>query len=160
VKGDAENLPFGDASCDYGFVHDGLHHLREPERAIAELSRVARHGIMVTEPAAAVVTELPIRLGLMKPYEEAGNYVIRFQRQRLESLCRSLGFDRIASSRYLVKYGHPPAEWWHRLDSAPLFQAACAFFWLFGVVLLGRWGNKLAFIAAPSEGILAARWAG
>ena len=150
VRGDAENLPFRDGSFDYAFVHDGLHHLPEPERAIAEMARVARRGIMITEPADANMTKLLIRSRLMKPYEEAGNYVLRFHPQRLESLCRSLGFDRIASSRYLAKYGHPPARWWRRLDAEALFQTTRAAFWVLGVALLGRWGNKLAFVAERS----------
>jgi ubiquinone/menaquinone biosynthesis C-methylase UbiE len=147
VRGDAENLPFGDGTFDYGFVHDGLHHLPEPDRAIAELARISRRGIIVTEPADATVTKLLIRLGVMKPYEEAGNFVIRFRGDQLESLCRSLGFDRVSSSRYLVKYGHPPASWWRRFDSELPFAIARAGFSLFGVALFGRWGNKLAFVA-------------
>ncbi len=147
VRGDAENLPFADGSFDYGFVHDGLHHLPEPERAIAELARIARRGIMVTEPADAAISKLLIRVGIMKPYEEAGNYVLRFRPDRLASLCRSLGFDRVASSRYLLKYGHPPAAWWRGLDGEVPYQAARAAFGLFGVALFGRWGNKLAFVA-------------
>jgi ubiquinone/menaquinone biosynthesis C-methylase UbiE len=147
VRGDAENLPFATGTFDYGFVHDGLHHLTQPDRAIAELARIARRGIIVTEPADAAITKLLIRLGVMQPYEEAGNFVIRFRSDRLESVCRSLGFDRISSSRYLVKYGHPPAAWWRRFDSTLPFLAARAGFFLFGVALLGRWGNKLAFVA-------------
>src|SRR5579859_34834 len=150
VRGDAEHLPFADASFDYGFVHDGLHHLTQPDHAIAELARIARKGIMVTEPADAAITKLLIRIGLMQPFEEAGNFVIRFRSDRLESLCRSLGFDRIASSRYLVKYGHPPAAWWRRFDSDVPFFAARAGFSLLGVRLFGRWGNKVAFVAERS----------
>jgi ubiquinone/menaquinone biosynthesis C-methylase UbiE len=152
VRGDAENLPFRGGSFDYAFVHDGLHHLTAPEQAITEMARVARRGIMIAEPADANMTKFLIRSRLIKPYEEAGNYVLRFHPQRLEPLCRSLGFDRIASSRYLVKYGHPPARWWRRLDAQPLFQITRAAFWLVGVALLGRWGNKLAFVAERSVG--------
>jgi SAM-dependent methyltransferase len=151
VKGDAENLPFRDGSFDYTFVHDGLHHLSEPEQAISEMARVARRGIMITEPADANLTKLLIRLRLMKPYEDAGNYVIRFQPRQLESLCRSLGFNRFASTRYLVKYGHPPAGWWRRLDATPLFELGRAAFWLLGVAVFGRWGNKMAFVAERSQ---------
>jgi len=151
VRGDAECLPFRDGAFDYGFVHDGLHHLPQPERAIAELARVTTRGILITEPADANATKLLIRLGLMKPYEEAGNYVIRFNPQRLELVCRSLGFGRTVSSRYLLKYGHPPAGWWRWLDGQPLLGAARASFLVVGVALLGRWGNKLAFIAERSE---------
>jgi len=150
VQGDAENLPFGDGTFDYGFVHDGLHHLTEPDRAISELARIARRGIMVTEPADAAITKLLIRVGVMKPYEEAGNYVLRFRPDRLATLCRSLGFKRVASSRYLLKYGHPPAAWWRRLDSDVPYLAARAAFGLFGVAIFGRWGNKLAFVAERS----------
>ena len=151
VRGDAENLPFETGSFDYSFVHDGLHHLPQPERAIAELARVARRGIIVTEPADAAITMLLIRVGVMQPYEEAGNFVIRFRSDRLESVCRSLGFDRIRSSRYLVKYGHPPAGWWRRFDSELPFLAARAGFSLFGVAIFGRWGNKLAFVAERAQ---------
>ncbi len=151
VRGDAENLPFQTGSFDYGFVHDGLHHLPQPDRAIAELARVARRGIIVTEPADAAITQLLIRLGVMQPYEEAGNFVIRFRSDRLESVCRSLGFDHIKSSRYLVKYGHPPPGWWRRFDSEAPFLAARAGFSLFGVALFGRWGNKLAFVAERAQ---------
>lgn len=147
VRGDAENLPFADGAFDYGFVHDGLHHLTAPERAISELARVARHGLIVTEPADAAITKLLIRVGVMKPYEEAGNFVIRFRSDQLERLCRSLGFDRFSSSRYLVKYGHPPAAWWRGFDAGPAFLVARVGFNLLGVALLGRWGNKIAFVA-------------
>jgi ubiquinone/menaquinone biosynthesis C-methylase UbiE len=151
VRGDAENLPFADSSFDYVFVHDGLHHLREPERAIREMARVAQRGILITEPADARLTKLLIGSGLMKPYEEAGNYVIRFDAHRLEPLCRALGFDRISSSRYMVKYGHPPGGWWRRLDMPPLFEVSCAVFRLLGVHLFGRWGNKMALVAERSQ---------
>ena len=150
VLGDAENLPFADGAFDYGFVHDGLHHLTSPERAIHELARVSRRGLILTEPADAAITNALIRLGVMKPYEEAGNFVIRFRDDRLAALCRSLGFDRIKSSRYLVKYGHPPARWWRRFDAELPFQVAKTGFFLAGVAMLGRWGNKLAFVAERS----------
>jgi ubiquinone/menaquinone biosynthesis C-methylase UbiE len=147
VRGDAENLPFPNSSFDFAFVHDGLHHLPEPERAIREMARVARRGILITEPADANLTRLLIGSRVMKPYEEAGNYVIRFDARQLEPLCRDLGFDHISSSRYLVKYGHPPGSWWRRLDASPLFNLSRAAFWVLGVKLFGRWGNKMAFVA-------------
>lgn len=151
VRGDAENLPFPDRSFDYVFVHDGLHHLPEPERAVREMARVAQRGILITEPADANLTKLLIHSHVMKPYEEAGNYVIRFDAQRLGTLCRDLGFDRISSSRYLVKYGHPPAGWWRRFDTPALFELSRAVFWLLGIGLFGGWGNKLVFVAERSK---------
>ncbi|PYQ65142.1 MAG: hypothetical protein DMF54_11925 [Acidobacteria bacterium] len=151
VRGDADDLPFSDASFDYTFVHDGLHHLTEPERAIREMARVSRLGILISEPADASLTRLLTRAHIMKPYEEAGNVVLRFDAQRLSQLCHDLGFTHFSSSRYLVKYGHPPARWWRWLDLSPVFQVSRAVFLLFGVSLLGRWGNKLSFVAERAE---------
>ena len=151
VKGDAEYLPFQDASFDYAFVHDGLHHLPEPDRAIREMARVARRGILITEPADASITKLLIGTGAMKPYEDAGNYVIRFNAQHLKALCEGLGFDRVSSARYLMKYGHPPGSLWRRFDGSPLFEIGRLAFQGLGVIVFGRWGNKLAFAAERSN---------
>jgi ubiquinone/menaquinone biosynthesis C-methylase UbiE len=150
VKGDAEHLPFDDGSFDYGFVHDGLHHLSNPDRALKELARVSTRGVIVTEPARARLTNLLIRVNLAEQYEEAGNYVMRLEPSQMAAIFRSLGFDRVASRRYLLKYGHPPGRWWRVLDSAPLFSIGRAAFTVFGVTLFGRWGNKLAFVAERS----------
>jgi SAM-dependent methyltransferase len=151
VRGDAENLPFGDRSFDYGFVHDGLHHLPNPNKALTELARIATRGVIVTEPAQAALTKLLIRLNLVEQYEEAGNYVMRLEPSRMEAIFRSLGFNRIASTRYLLKYGHPPGRWWRLLDSGPLFVVTRAAFNMFGVSMFGLWGNKIAFVAERSS---------
>src|SRR5918997_5026895 len=47
---DAENLDFPDESFDVCLVHQGLHHCRSPHRALLEMYRVARRGILVFEP--------------------------------------------------------------------------------------------------------------
>jgi SAM-dependent methyltransferase len=147
VRGDAEHLPFADNSFDFAFVHDGLHHLEQPNRAVCEMTRVARLAVMVSEPALATVTSLPTRLGLMNPREEAGNYINRASPQELSQTCRALGFTAVRWTRYLLKYGHPPAAWWRLFDREPLFSFARVAFLVFGVHLGGRWGNKLAFVA-------------
>jgi hypothetical protein len=116
-----------------------------------ELARIATQGVIVTEPAQAALTKLLIGLNLVKEYEEAGNYVMRLEPSRMEAIFRSLGFDRIASSRYLLKYGHPPGRWWRLLDSGPLFAMTRAAFNVFGLSVFGRWGNKLAFVAERSS---------
>jgi hypothetical protein len=75
---------------------------------------------------------------------------MRLEPSQMAAIFRSLGFDRVASRRYLLKYGHPPGRWWRVLDSAPLFSIARRAFTVFGVTLFGRWGNKLAFVAERS----------
>ncbi len=147
VVGDAEQLDYPDQSFDYVFVHDGLHHLPDPEKAVREMVRVARSGILITEPAQAALTRMLIRIGIMQPVEDAGNYVIRFSAAQLTDIARSAGFHQTRSARYLVKYGHPPPGWWRAFDSQPLLGLAKGAFVLFGSRLFGRAGNKLAFVA-------------
>ena len=42
VRGDATKIPIGDASCDAATIAFGIRNVAEPERALAELSRVLR----------------------------------------------------------------------------------------------------------------------
>ena len=42
VRGDATQIPIGDASCDAATIAFGIRNVAEPERALAELSRVLR----------------------------------------------------------------------------------------------------------------------
>ncbi len=152
VQGDAEHLPFSDGAFDYVLVHDGLHHLPQPELAVREMARVGRLGVLISEPALAAVTRIPTALGLMSAYEDAGNYVNRLDTNALTSLVISLGFAKVARTRFLVKYGHPPATWWRLFDYTAVFQVARAMFMTFGVGLFGRWGNKLVLVAERGPG--------
>jgi SAM-dependent methyltransferase len=68
---DAEDLTFNDGEFDFCFVHEGLHHCRSPHRAIVEMFRVARLGILVIEPADNYFTEFGVRLGVGQDYEHA-----------------------------------------------------------------------------------------
>ena len=42
VRGDATRIPIGDAACDAATIAFGIRNVAEPERALAELSRVLR----------------------------------------------------------------------------------------------------------------------
>ncbi len=55
---DATNLPFPDNTFDVVSVHDGLHHLSEPWKAVREMVRVAKKGIVIIEPAKAAYLKL------------------------------------------------------------------------------------------------------
>ena len=84
VVADAENLPFADRSFDLVYVHDGLHHLEHPEAGVAEMARVARHAVSITEPARAARHHgPPFAAGLALEREEAGNRVARLDPDEL-----------------------------------------------------------------------------
>lgn len=148
---DAEALPFRDGSFDIVAVHDGLHHLDDPDRAIREMGRVARHGVLILEPARAALTRLAVRVGLAEEVEEAGNRVGRLVARDVAASLRAAGFARVAWRRTLMYYPHEPFPWLRWFDPLPCFGLFRAAFWGVNLVL-GRWGNKLALGATRGGG--------
>jgi SAM-dependent methyltransferase len=148
LVGDAERLPFPDRGFDVAVVHDGLHHLDDPHRAIREMARVARRGVLVMEPAKAAVTKLAVQLGVAGEVEEAGNAVVRLVPHEVAACLRAVGFTRVRWQRSLMYYPHEPSGWFRWFDRTPAFLGFRAGFWVVDRTL-GRWGNKLALAARP-----------
>lgn len=67
---DAEALSVPDGSFDVVIVHSGLHHCRNPLRALGELCRVARKLTITFEPYDTWFTRLGARLGYGQQYED------------------------------------------------------------------------------------------
>lgn len=68
---DAESLTYADNSFDFCLVHSGLHHCRTPHRALLEMYRVARTGLLLFEPYDNVLTRLSVRFDIGQEYEHA-----------------------------------------------------------------------------------------
>jgi ubiquinone/menaquinone biosynthesis C-methylase UbiE len=68
---DAERLTFADESFDFCVVHSGLHHCHSPHRALLEMYRVARKGLLLFEPYDNLVTRLGVKLNIGQEYEHA-----------------------------------------------------------------------------------------
>jgi SAM-dependent methyltransferase len=66
---DAQQLDLDDDSFDVAFVADGLHHCASPHRALLEMYRVARKGIIVIESRDSLLMRAANRLGLSPTYE-------------------------------------------------------------------------------------------
>jgi ubiquinone/menaquinone biosynthesis C-methylase UbiE/uncharacterized protein YbaR (Trm112 family) len=142
VVADAEALPFQDRSIDVVYVHDGLHHLERPARGLAEMARVARHAVSVSEPAAALVTAAAVGLGVAEAEEEAGNRVQRLTLDEITTELSARGFQPVRPHRYAMYYRHWPGGLMKVLSAPlvlPLVKAA------FKMVnrAAGRFGNKL-----------------
>jgi SAM-dependent methyltransferase len=146
VVGDAASLPFRDASVDVVYVHDGLHHLDDPLAGLAEMARVARSAVCVSEPARAWITALAVRAGLALEREEAGNRVGRLDVEAVQTVLRDRGFSIRKSRRYLMYYRHEPGRLVRLLSHRGLFSTARVSFRLANAVT-GRIGNKLAVVA-------------
>lgn len=140
---DAEALPFRDASIDVVYVHDGLHHLENPALGLAEMTRVARRAVSVTEPAAAAATAAAVRIGWAEAREDAGNPVRRLTLDEIVSELSSRGFQALQPHRYAMYYRHWPGRAVRILSKPVLFPLARAVFTALNRIL-GRYGNKVA----------------
>jgi len=150
VVADAEALPFRDGSIDIVYVHDGLHHLENPALGLAEMARVARRAVSVTEPAAAAATAAAVRVGWAEAEEEAGNPVRRLTLDEIVSELSSRGFRPLQPHRYAMYYRHWPGRAMRILSKPVLFPLARAGF-ATGNRLFGRYGNKLAVQAVRAR---------
>lgn len=65
----AESLTYPDNTFDFAFVCDGLHHCSNPHKALTELYRVARRGIIVFETRDSMIQRCAVSLGLSSEYE-------------------------------------------------------------------------------------------
>jgi SAM-dependent methyltransferase/uncharacterized protein YbaR (Trm112 family) len=142
VVADAENLPFRDASVDVVYVHDGLHHLERPEVGLAEMARVARRAVSVSEPARSFATNVAVRLGIAEEVEEAGNTVMRLTVKEIVGELERHRFRPIKPHRYAMFYRHWPGKPMRALSRPVAFPLAAAGLGLANRVL-GRFGNKL-----------------
>lgn len=88
---DAENLDLPDASYDLVYLWEVLHHLKDPARAVREMSRVSRRYVVIFEPNRANV--LQFGFGLLNR-EERGT--LRSSKAYLEGLARQAGLEIVA----------------------------------------------------------------
>lgn len=143
--GDSENLPFPDNSFDIVSVHDGLHHLNNPEKAVLEMVRVAKKGVVIIEPAKAWGTRISVLLEISKDYEDAGNFVYRFRKDELTSLLEKGGINKVITKRYIMYYPHKPGVFFKILGAAVLLFLVKVGFYILNI-LMGKFGNKIQAI--------------
>lgn len=151
VVADIQSLPFADRSVDVTYVHDGLHHLTDPARGLAEMARVADKAVSVTEPARAAVTRLAIGLGIAGEFEDAGNRVMRVTLDEVSAELRHRGFQVVRAERYGMFYRHAPKAPALLLSKPGFFPLATTAIRL-GNALAGRLGNKLTVQAIRAGG--------
>ena len=65
----AQNLSYGDRSFDWVVVVDGLHHCTSPHRALTEMYRVCRVGVVAIEARDSLLMRVAVRLGASERYE-------------------------------------------------------------------------------------------
>jgi SAM-dependent methyltransferase len=152
VVADAEHLPFADRSIDIVYVHDGLHHLSDPMVGLAEMCRVARDYVLVTEPSRAAVTSLAVQFGMALKEEDAGNRVERVSAEQIAACLTEHGLNVMGIDRYAMYYQHEPGwgmQFFSRRRSARAAQFAIEAF----NRVLGSLGNKLSVRAVREQAL-------
>ena len=145
IVADAESLPFRDRAFDLTFVHDGLHHLSDPQAGLSEMLRVADSAALITEPARALATAVGVRVGIAETVEESGNRVYRFTEGELRQAFAAAGYSQSRFARYAMFYRQSPLPIFRLFESAPAFAIFRGLYWLLNL-LVGRWGNKMAAV--------------
>jgi SAM-dependent methyltransferase len=146
IVADVENLPFANQSVDLVFVHDGLHHLERPKAGIAEMMRVARRWVSVSEPTPAAGTTLAIKAGIALEREDAGNVVVRLTPAEVVEALGQAGFRPLAADRYAMYYRHDPGSVFRVLSRRGVFPIMRAG-WRLANAAIGRAGNKMVVVA-------------
>ena len=117
---DLESLSFSAESFDYVVVHASLHHTFSPHRALTEMYRVAKIGILVLEARDSLTMRVMEKCGLTQSYEttavyysdciEGGvnntgipNYVFRWTEREVEKAIRS--YAPYNNPKISFKYG-------------------------------------------------------
>jgi SAM-dependent methyltransferase len=147
IVADVERLPFSDRSFDVVYVHDGLHHLEDPIRGLAEMMRVARRAISLTEPAIALATRIGVKFGWAATVEEAGNEVKRLRIRDVTRALSAAGFGIVVAERYGMYYAHAPGRASRLLSEEPLFTIARSVLTAANGVAGDAIGNKMTIQA-------------
>jgi len=107
----AENLSFADESFDYVYCKESFHHFARPYAALYEMWRVAKKGVILTEPRDTSIDKEPLELlkDLAKTllgkktrsshaYEPIGNYIYSISEKELEKATLGLGGTTLATT--------------------------------------------------------------
>jgi ubiquinone/menaquinone biosynthesis C-methylase UbiE len=171
---DAENLTASDGAYDLVFVSDGLHHCRSPHRALLEMLRVARKGVIVFESRDGLLLRKAESMGMVETYEiaavagnsfEAGgvnntdipNFVYRWTEREFEKAISS--FDPTSQHRFRYFYSlelpHERMRQYKGLGKRLQYRVATIAAKVFGA-LFPRQGNSFAMICMkpdPGQGL-------
>lgn len=166
---DAEDIKRGDNSADWVVVNAGLHHCGSPHKALCEMLRVARKGVIVLESRDSLLMRLAVRMGLTPDVEmepalltngQSGgyrntkipNYIYRWTEREFEKTVKSfqphLRFD------FSYRYGYRLPLQRMAMSRNVLKRMAVSGINLARVVMetvMPRQGNMFAMIARKDD---------
>jgi len=111
----AEDIKYPDNSFDYVLCKLALHHFGRPYRAIYEMMRVARKGIIMIEPVDPLsISPALLFLKIYFPWlmrllwknrishEPVGNYVFKISEREIEKICRAMFIESFSCKRIMI----------------------------------------------------------
>lgn len=120
VVGNGHALPFDDDAFDFVVTHATLHHCRAPHRALLEMYRVAREGVVFIEARDSLLMRCMERFGMTQSFEVTAvhynhgrkggvddtsipNYVYRWTEREVQKTIAS--YAPHARHEYAFRYG-------------------------------------------------------
>lgn len=118
---DAENLDYSDSEFDFVIVHAALHHCQSPHRALLEMYRVAKKGIIAFESRDSFLMRILEKYHFTQTYEHAAvyfndgkyggvnnteipNYIYRWTEREIEKTISS--YSPYTNHIFQYKYSH------------------------------------------------------
>lgn len=103
IKINVHDTKLKDSSYDYCVAHASIHHSSQPHRAIIEMYRVARKGVLIIESNDSLFMKIAVKLKFAEEYEISAvkngstgvdetfipNYVYRWTEREIEKLIKS-----------------------------------------------------------------------
>ena len=167
---DAENITVSDASFDFVFVSDGLHHCRSPHRALLEMFRVARKGILVFESRDGLLLRQAEAMGMVETYEltavaandftyggvnntDIPNFVYRWTEREFEKAIKSFAPANRHEFRYFysLEFPYERVRAYKSVAKRAMFTVAAGLCRVFGA-LFPRQGNSFAMVCLKPDG--------
>lgn len=164
----AENLTFEDNSFDYVVVHAALHHCHSPHKALLEMYRVAKKGVIVIESRDSLLMRLIIKLNLTQVYEHAAvfynsckfggvantdipNFVYRWTEREIEKTINS--YAPYVRHKFYYRYGNdlPRSTKMRRAENYKMFfvYLLYPFYRLFAAIFPRQQNLFAVFIEQP-----------
>lgn len=161
---DAEDIAHADDSFDWVVVCAGLHHCASPHRALCEMLRVARKGIVAIESREGLLMRAAVKLGLTPEFElepvilshgtsggcrntPIPNYIYRWTEREVIKTTASYMPHAVLEHRFAYGYRFPLQR--IAMSTSPLKRAAVTLLSFLKRVFetaLPRQGNQFAFI--------------
>jgi SAM-dependent methyltransferase len=162
---DAEAITRADESADWVIVHAGLHHCGSPHKALCEMLRVAKKGVLVIEARDSLLMRLSQRLGLTPRFElepalltggswggyrntKLPNYIYRWTEREFEKTVTSFAPQHVYDFSYRYGYRLPLQRL--AMSKSPFKRVAVKLVSLVSALfetIMPRQGNCFAMIA-------------